>query len=209
MAHDRRIGRDVAIKRMRTAAPTDSATSRFLREARIQGRLDHPAIVPVHELGRRRRWPAVLRDEAARRGHPRPQRLGSERGPLQPLLRAFVDVCLAIDFAHARGVVHRDLKPSNIMLGDYGEVYVLDWGIARVLADRQRPREPGHRHRHARRRHPDRRPARHAGLHGAGAGPRRGGPSAASMSTRSVPSCSRSSPARRCTHAAARRWRPR
>ena len=51
----------------------------------------------------------------------------------QPLLRAFVDVCLAIDFAHARNVVHRDLKPANIMLGGYGEVYVLDWGVARVL----------------------------------------------------------------------------
>src|SRR5207248_6263254 len=51
--------------------------------------------------------------------------------------RAFVDVCLAIDFAHSRGVVHRDLKPSNIMLGDYGEVYVIDWGIARVLGDEQ------------------------------------------------------------------------
>ena len=53
----------------------------------------------------------------------------------QRLLRAFVDVCLAIEFAHARGVVHRDLKPSNIMLGDFGEVYVLDWGIARVVGE--------------------------------------------------------------------------
>ncbi len=59
--------------------------------------------------------------------------LGDEKQ--QRLLRAFVDVCHAIEFAHARGVVHRDLKPSNIMLGDYGEVYVLDWGVARVVAD--------------------------------------------------------------------------
>jgi serine/threonine-protein kinase len=55
----------------------------------------------------------------------------------QRLLRAFVEVCLAIEFAHTRGIVHRDLKPANIALGDFGEVYVLDWGIARVLADRE------------------------------------------------------------------------
>src|SRR5207248_3772193 len=51
----------------------------------------------------------------------------------QPLLRAFVDVCFAIELAHQRGIVHRDVKPANIMLGDYNEVYVLDWGVARVL----------------------------------------------------------------------------
>jgi serine/threonine-protein kinase len=54
-------------------------------------------------------------------------------GPLRPLLRAFVDVCLAIEFAHEHGVIHRDIKPTNIMLGDFGEVYVLDWGVARVV----------------------------------------------------------------------------
>ncbi|MEJ7604661.1 MAG: serine/threonine-protein kinase, partial [Kofleriaceae bacterium] len=57
--------------------------------------------------------------------------------PLNPLLRTFIDVCRAVEFAHARSVVHRDLKPSNIMLGDYGEVYILDWGVARVVGDQQ------------------------------------------------------------------------
>ena len=138
-AHDRRIGRDVAIKRMHGLAPSNNAIARFLREARIQARLDHPAIVPVHELG----------IDASGRPYFTMKRLAGEtlahrlaatagRGPLQPLLRTFVDVCLAIEFAHSRGVVHRDLKPSNIMLGDYGEVYVIDWGIARVIADRER-----------------------------------------------------------------------
>jgi serine/threonine-protein kinase len=140
-AHDQRIGRDVAIKRMRSSTPSDSATIRFLREARIQARLDHPAIVPVYELdidadGR----PYFTMKRLA--GVTLAQRL-SEHVPVKPLLRAFVDVCLAIEFAHARGVVHRDLKPANIMLGDYGEVYVLDWGIARVLADRDAPNEAG------------------------------------------------------------------
>ncbi|MBA3392295.1 MAG: serine/threonine protein kinase [Deltaproteobacteria bacterium] len=130
-AKDLRIGREVALKRMRSPTPTRDALSRFLREARIQARLDHPAIVPVHELNT---------DEAGRpyftmkrlTGRTLAQRLADD-APSHRMLRAFVEVCLAVDFAHSRGVVHRDLKPSNIMLGDYGEVYVLDWGIARVL----------------------------------------------------------------------------
>jgi serine/threonine-protein kinase len=136
-AHDQRVGREVAIKRMRSAKPDGSAIARFLREARIQARLDHPAIVPVHELGT---------DDAGRpyftmkrlTGVTLAERL-TDGGHIQRDLRAFVDVCLAIDFAHARHVVHRDLKPQNIMLGDYGEVYVLDWGVARVLVDRRPP----------------------------------------------------------------------
>ncbi|HTR55664.1 MAG TPA: serine/threonine-protein kinase [Kofleriaceae bacterium] len=134
LARDARIGRDVAIKRMRHASPGDDAVARFLREAKIQARLDHPAIVPVHDLGSdsegrpyftMKRIPsATLHDELAREGVSRKR-----------LLRAFVDVCLAVEFAHARGYVHRDLKPSNISLGEYGEVYVLDWGVARAIGD--------------------------------------------------------------------------
>src|SRR3954469_2659561 len=133
VAQDQRIGREVAVKRIRAKAPTHDAVDRFLREARIQARLDHPAIVPVYELG----------TDADGRPYFTMKRLAgvtlsrklADNGPVQPLLRAFVDVCLAIQLAHSRGVVHRDLKPSNIMLGDYGEVYVLDWGVARVLDD--------------------------------------------------------------------------
>jgi serine/threonine protein kinase len=132
-AFDQRIGRGVAIKRMRSLRPSEEETTRFLREARIQARLEHPAIVPVHELGT---------DEAGRpyftmkrlAGRTLAQRIAEGAGQPQ-LLRAFVDVCLAVELAHAKGVIHRDLKPSNIMLGDYGEVYVLDWGVARVLAE--------------------------------------------------------------------------
>ena len=132
-AHDRRIGRDVAIKRMRAEAPSNAEIGRFLREARIQARLDHPAIVPVHELGLDPDGrPYFTMKRLA--GVTLAQRL-AERAPTKLLLRALVDVCLAIEFAHARGIVHRDLKPSNIMLGDYGEVYILDWGLARVFSD--------------------------------------------------------------------------
>ncbi len=139
LARDQQIGREVAIKRIRDN-PSPSAEARFLREARIQGRLEHPAIVPVHELSVDERGrpffvmkrltgttlASLLMDERVA-GRPPTNR--------QRLLRAFVDVCLAIEFAHQRGVVHRDLKPSNIMLGDFGEVYVLDWGVARVVGD--------------------------------------------------------------------------
>ncbi len=132
-ARDLRIGREVAVKRMRAKQPSAEALARFLREARIQARLDHPAIVPVHELGidadglpyftMKRLTGATLTQKLA------------EGIPLARSLRAFADVGLAVELAHSRGVVHRDLKPSNIMLGGYGEVYVIDWGIARVIGE--------------------------------------------------------------------------
>ena len=130
LAHDPDIGRDVALKRMKAATP--ELVERFLREARIQARLDHPAIVPVHEVGRDADGVPFFTMKRVT-GTTLEKQIETEK--LQRLLRAFIEVCLAIDFAHARGVVHRDLKPSNIMLGDYGEVYVLDWGVARVLDD--------------------------------------------------------------------------
>jgi len=132
-AQDLRIGREVAVKRMTATTPEREQVARFLREARTQARLQHPAIVPVHELGiddQDRLFFTMKRIT----GQTLSQRL-AEGATQNRLLRVFVDVCRAIEFAHARGVVHRDLKPSNIMIGDYGETYVIDWGIARVIAD--------------------------------------------------------------------------
>jgi hypothetical protein len=134
LADDMNLHRQIAIKRMRAGTHAPEAIARFEREARIQGLLEHPAIVPVHELGRdkddlpyftMKRLTGKTLQEVLRDGDAR----------LQRLLRAFIDVCLAIEYAHARKIVHRDLKPSNVMLGDYGEVYVLDWGVARMLDD--------------------------------------------------------------------------
>ena len=135
-AKDEQIGREVAIKRMKAARPSERAIQRFLREASIQGRLEHPAMVPVHEIGRdvdglpffamKKLTGTTL------------AKILTEQPPgftLQRVLRAFIDVCLAVEFAHVRGVVHRDLNPNNIMLGDYGEVYVLDWGVAKVVGE--------------------------------------------------------------------------
>ena len=140
-AYDQRIGRDVAIKRMRSAHPDGEQLARFLREARIQARLDHPSIVPVHELSA---------DEAGRpfftmkriSGSTLAEKLADATVSQQVLLRALIDVCYAVEFAHSRGVIHRDLKPANIMLGDYGEVFVLDWGVARVVTDATRASVP-------------------------------------------------------------------
>jgi serine/threonine-protein kinase len=139
---DRRIGRDIAIKSVKPGRGTHGdAGTRFLREACVQGQLEHPAIVPVYDLGRdpdgtlyftmkRIRGMTFERIvDALRMGEDEAVRQFSRR----KLLTAFASVCQAVDFAHARGVVHRDIKPGNVMLGDFGEVYVLDWGLAKVV----------------------------------------------------------------------------
>jgi serine/threonine-protein kinase len=149
LAYDDHIGRDVAVKRIRTAEPSAEELSRFVREARVQGRLEHPAVVPVHDLAADRdgrpffvmkRLTGTTMLELLGR-----LRAGSEADAAAArlrLLRAFVDVCLAVEFAHSRGIIHRDLKPANIMLGDFGEVYVLDWGVARTMNEVAEPGGP-------------------------------------------------------------------
>jgi len=134
IAHDLRVGRDVALKRLHASHPSDAECQRFLREARIQARLDHPAIPPVYDLGTDDQGrPFFTMKRLA--GITLSETMKSPVANRQRLLRAFADVCLAIEFAHSRGVVHRDLKPSNVMLGDFGDVYVLDWGLARVVGE--------------------------------------------------------------------------
>ncbi|HVK84268.1 MAG TPA: serine/threonine-protein kinase [Kofleriaceae bacterium] len=137
-ARDLRIDREVAVKRMTAEEPSQEQISRFLREAKIQARLGHPAIVPVHELGideRGRPYFTMKRLTGKTLAQELAAKPSLERATLNRLLRVFVDVCFAAEFAHANDVVHRDLKPSNIMLGNFGEVYVLDWGIARVTTE--------------------------------------------------------------------------
>jgi len=132
-ARDVLIGRSVAIKRIVAPSPDGATIRRFLREATVQARLEHPAIVPVHEIGCD---DAGMPFFVMKKLTATPlTRVLAEGAPLQRVLRAFVDVCLAVEFAHARGVVHRDIKPANIMLGDYGEVYVLDWGVAKIVGE--------------------------------------------------------------------------
>ncbi|MFN7697870.1 MAG: serine/threonine-protein kinase [Deltaproteobacteria bacterium] len=139
--HDRAIGREVAIKRIRPEASSRGALARFLREGRVEGQLEHPAIVPVHDLAENSEGTAFFTMKRVR-GASLDDILDAlatdapdarARHGRRKLLTAFATVCLAVDFAHSRGVLHRDLKPANVMLGDFGEVYVLDWGLAKLL----------------------------------------------------------------------------
>jgi serine/threonine-protein kinase len=141
LCRDAVVGRQVAMKVVLSdrAGSTD-ARQRFLREARVQGQLEHPAIVPLYDLGvtpggesyftMRRVKGVTLAEVIAglRRGEAAFTATYSRRR----LLTAFSSICLAVDYAHRRGVLHRDLKPGNVMLGDFGEVYILDWGLARL-----------------------------------------------------------------------------
>ncbi|HEY6039645.1 MAG TPA: serine/threonine-protein kinase [Kofleriaceae bacterium] len=140
LAHDVRIDRDIAIKMMR-GNPDEDAVARFLREARVQGRLEHPAIVPVHDLGPDEKAPFFAMKRLS--GRTLHDVIGAHdpEWTRQKLLARFIDICFAVEFAHKRGVIHRDLKPANIMLGEFGETYVLDWGLARI-ADEAEPPTP-------------------------------------------------------------------
>ena len=140
LAVDHHLGREVAWKELLTSprqavshGATATAITRFLREARITGLLEHPNIVPVHELGRRADGTLYYTMRVVR-GETLDQRLAA-CGDLDrrlELLGAFWDVCNAIAFAHSKGVIHRDIKPSNVMVGAFGETVVLDWGLAKV-----------------------------------------------------------------------------
>ena len=130
LARDRELGREVALKVLRTPDPSPEERDRILREARILASLEHPGIAPVHDVG-------VLPDGRVFyvMKRVRGERLDSFARTARSraeLLRVFRQVCDAVAFAHAAGVIHRDLKPQNVMLGDFGEVLVLDWGVAKL-----------------------------------------------------------------------------
>ena len=154
VAQDREVNREVALKRLqeRYTGNVDSE-ARFLREAEITGRLEHPGIVPVYGLGTDadgRPYYAMrfIRGQTLKQAvahyHAKTVRSESERRlELRQLLTRFIAVCNAIGYAHSRGVVHRDLKPSNIMLGKYGETLVVDWGLCKALGHREPAEEAG------------------------------------------------------------------
>jgi WD40 repeat protein/serine/threonine protein kinase len=144
-AADRDLGREVAMKVM-LEGMDEKARGRFVEEAQVTAQLEHPNIVPVHELGIDAEGKLFFTMKLVK-GKSLSEVLkglkeGKEEGreyTTGRLLNAFVNVCNAMAFAHSRGVIHRDLKPANIMLGDFGEVLVMDWGLAKVLGREEAP----------------------------------------------------------------------
>jgi tetratricopeptide (TPR) repeat protein/tRNA A-37 threonylcarbamoyl transferase component Bud32 len=150
LAVDEELQREVALKEIQEQhADRGDSRARFLREARVTGRLEHPGIVPVHGLGcyaDGRPFYAMrfihgdsLQEAIARFHQADSSRrdTGERTLALRELLGRFVDVCNAVAYAHSRGVLHRDLKPANVLLGQYGETLVVDWGLARPLTPAQ------------------------------------------------------------------------
>jgi serine/threonine protein kinase/tetratricopeptide (TPR) repeat protein len=146
VAHDEELHREVALKQIQARhGCRGQALDRFLLEAEVTGRLEHPGVVPVYSLGRHpdgRPYYAMRlikgeTFEAAIEHFHKADVRGRDPGErslaFRELLRRFVDVCNAIAYAHSKGVLHRDLKPANVMLGPYGETLVIDWGLAKVL----------------------------------------------------------------------------
>ncbi|HEY8944106.1 MAG TPA: serine/threonine-protein kinase, partial [Polyangiaceae bacterium] len=139
VAMDRHLEREVAIKELlpgvveADGAAGLQAVSRFLREARVTGRLEHPNIVPVYELGKRQDGTLYYTMRVVRgRTLSRAIAEGKTLRDRLALVNHFSGLCQAIAYAHSRGVVHRDIKPDNVMIGEFGETVVLDWGMAKV-----------------------------------------------------------------------------
>ena len=149
---DTKLQRDLALKV--SPMPRDQLSrerlARFVEEAQVTAQLEHPNVVPVHDIGvdpegrvyfsmkliRGQSLEAIFDERRAGDAETR-----SEFG-LRRLLDVFLQVCQGVEYAHARGVIHRDLKPANIMVGDYGEVLVMDWGVAKLMDRIEPPRSP-------------------------------------------------------------------
>ena len=164
LARDKAIQRELAVKVMRPQiADSEEHRLRFLEEAQVTGQLEHPNIVPIHELGKdaegnlyftmklvkgkslgellKELKSAGVRENGSM-GEKRPDKTARAQTPTPPhshtptlpdLLGVFLKVCDGIAFAHSKGVIHRDLKPDNIMVGEFGEVQIMDWGLAKVV----------------------------------------------------------------------------
>ncbi len=144
------LGRHVAVKTLRSGVTTDDATLRILREAWVTGTLEHPNVVPIYDVGVDGSGSPVIvmkRIEGQEWGEllHSPDAIRARFPAVDPLdwnLSILGSVCNAVHFAHSRGILHRDLKPENVMIGAFGEVYVLDWGIAVSLRDDDTGRLP-------------------------------------------------------------------
>jgi serine/threonine protein kinase/tetratricopeptide (TPR) repeat protein len=145
-AEDPQLHREVACKLLlKTDRAGTVMRERFVEEAQITGQLEHPGVVPVHEVGKdsngnpyytMKLIHGTSLKQVIREFHEQPLNSSSRRLLFARLLQRFVDVCNTVAFAHQRGVLHRDLKPDNVMLGDFGETLVVDWGLAKVVGSK-------------------------------------------------------------------------
>ncbi len=134
LAEQGAIGRQVAVKGLRKDRDDPRLALALLREAWVTGALEHPNVVPVYSVGVDATGrPLIVMKRIA--GTPWSELLGDETHELRDHLRIFTQVCNAVEFASSRGIIHRDLKPDNVMIGEFGEVYVLDWGLAVAVDD--------------------------------------------------------------------------
>ncbi len=142
-AEDKAIRREVAFKELLPKALRNRAVvERFMEEAQITGQLEHPGIVPIYDLGYQENGAPFYSmklvrgsnlEKAIETMHALPRNSSERNLAFTRLLRQFVSVCQAVGFAHEKGVLHRDLKPLNIMIGEFGETLVLDWGLAKLV----------------------------------------------------------------------------
>lgn len=161
LAYDTVCGRRIALKRIREDLSEQSLLlSRFLKEARVTSQLMHPAIIPIYAIHSDEQlyytMPYVEGEtlkqilRTTRQQEKRGQRLHHLGGSIPALIRIFITVCQAVAYAHAKGVLHRDLKPENVIVGTYGEVMILDWGLAKLLEAAEDPgaesAKEAHRH---------------------------------------------------------------
>jgi tetratricopeptide (TPR) repeat protein len=145
IALDEELNREIALKEILPShADHDEARTRFIREAEITGALEHPGVVPVYSLGQFAdgRPYYAMRFIRGKNLHMAIEDYYGAQTPwterqlaFRQLLGTIIDVCQTLEYAHSRGVIHRDIKPGNIMLGDYGETLLVDWGLAKTLKD--------------------------------------------------------------------------
>ena len=141
LAEDTELNRHVAIKVLNTPEISEDLRNRMVREAQIIARLEHPGIVPVHDVGTLPDGRIYYAMKFVRGS--RLDEYAAQGASLRDRLRKFQAVCDAVAFAHAHGVIHRDLKPQNIMIGSFGEVLVLDWGVAKIKAQMNAEEQEG------------------------------------------------------------------
>ncbi len=139
-ARDRELEREVALKVIAVEAAEPDTSARLRREARILARLEHPGIVPVHDVGELPDGRVFYAMKLV--SGKRLDELLGQQLPLRERLRLLLRICEPVAFAHAYGVIHRDLKPENVMVGPFGEVLVMDWGVAKRLGDDPPPEGP-------------------------------------------------------------------